>query len=251
MPVACPVEPGGPRRGEPGPDGLAPGLLPEVSRPPFSASIFLVGLTVGVEIGARRVFASALEWPGWCRSARTEEGALAALAAYRERYLRVAQAARLALPAASPSDFQVVERKPGNATTDFGAPAVIFAADQAPLGPGDGERLAELVLSAWRTFGDIVAAAPATLRKGPRGGGRDRDQVARHVQDNQRAYWRKFRPDDAPGPAGREEVARALMAGGPANAVASGKWPPRYEARRLAWHLLDHAWEIEDRSRPD
>ena len=30
---------------------------------------------------------------------------------------------------------------------------------------------------------------------------------------------------------------------------APGKrWPPRYAARRIAWHALDHAWEIEDRS---
>jgi len=25
-------------------------------------------------------------------------------------------------------------------------------------------------------------------------------------------------------------------------------WLPRYAARRIAWHALDHAWEIEDRS---
>ena len=25
-------------------------------------------------------------------------------------------------------------------------------------------------------------------------------------------------------------------------------WPPRYASRRLIWHILDHAWEIEDRS---
>ena len=28
-------------------------------------------------------------------------------------------------------------------------------------------------------------------------------------------------------------------------------WPTRYAARRIAWHVLDHAWEIEDRSAPD
>jgi hypothetical protein len=27
-------------------------------------------------------------------------------------------------------------------------------------------------------------------------------------------------------------------------------WQPRYFVRRSAWHALDHAWEIEDRSRP-
>jgi hypothetical protein len=26
------------------------------------------------------------------------------------------------------------------------------------------------------------------------------------------------------------------------------KWPVSYAARRIAWHALDHAWEIEDRS---
>ena len=24
-------------------------------------------------------------------------------------------------------------------------------------------------------------------------------------------------------------------------------WTPRYFVRRVAWHMLDHAWEIEDR----
>jgi hypothetical protein len=24
-------------------------------------------------------------------------------------------------------------------------------------------------------------------------------------------------------------------------------WLPRYAARRIAWHVIDHAWEIEDK----
>jgi hypothetical protein len=28
------------------------------------------------------------------------------------------------------------------------------------------------------------------------------------------------------------------------------KWPIAYAARRIAWHALDHAWEMEDRSTP-
>jgi len=28
------------------------------------------------------------------------------------------------------------------------------------------------------------------------------------------------------------------------------RWPARYAIRRSAWHALDHAWEIEDRSEP-
>ena len=40
---------------------------------------------VFVESGRKRVFASALDWPGWCRSGRTEELAIEALAAYLPR----------------------------------------------------------------------------------------------------------------------------------------------------------------------
>ena len=29
---------------------------------------------------------------------------------------------------------------------------------------------------------------------------------------------------------------------------ADPKWPVRYWIRRTAWHVLDHAWEIEDKS---
>ena len=32
--------------------------------------------------------------------------------------------------------------------------------------------------------------------------------------------------------------------------LAGRKWPARYAARRIAWHALDHAREMEDRSEP-
>ena len=41
----------------------------------------------------------------------------------------------------------------------------------------------------------------------------------------------------------REAILAGLEAAG-----EETKWPPRYAARRIAWHALDHAWEIEDRS---
>jgi hypothetical protein len=31
------------------------------------------------------------------------------------------------------------------------------------------------------------------------------------------------------------------------SAPDNSRWPPRYVVRRAAWHVLDHAWEIEDR----
>ena len=78
---------------------------------------------VYLEVGARRVFAGALEWPGWIRSAKTEDQALDALAAAAPRYAPVAALAGLAVPsAAKRAGLEVVERMSGDATTDFGAP---------------------------------------------------------------------------------------------------------------------------------
>ncbi|HEX7745871.1 MAG TPA: hypothetical protein VF462_11485, partial [Micromonosporaceae bacterium] len=80
---------------------------------------------VGIEAGSKRTFAWALEWPGWCRSGRTEEAALAALASYAERYAPVAGLAGVAFPDSVAERFDVVARVAGNATTDFGAPGAI------------------------------------------------------------------------------------------------------------------------------
>ena len=40
---------------------------------------------VFVEAGSKRVFAGAIEWPGWCRGAKTEDEALEALATHAPR----------------------------------------------------------------------------------------------------------------------------------------------------------------------
>ena len=80
---------------------------------------------VYLESGSKRVFACALEWPGWCRSAKSEELALEALASYLQRYRVVATEAGVAFDALPDSRFIVQERLSGNATTDFGAPAAV------------------------------------------------------------------------------------------------------------------------------
>ena len=59
---------------------------------------------VYLELGRRRVFAGALDWPGWCRSGKTEELALAELAACARRYAPVARQAGVPFqPPGSPS----------------------------------------------------------------------------------------------------------------------------------------------------
>src|SRR5204862_2837109 len=132
---------------------------------------------VYLEVGKRRVFAGALDWPGWCRSGRDEETALESLLAYAPRYAAaVKKAARgFTLPEKA-SALDVVERLRGDATTDFGAPAVAPSSDRRPLDDAELERLTALLRACWAAFdASAKAAASAVLRKGPRGGGRDLD----------------------------------------------------------------------------
>lgn len=104
----------------------------------------------------------------------------------------------------------------------------------------------------------IAAAAPAELRRGPRGGGRNRDKIVGHVLGAEAAYARKLgvrhrppTPGDAPVIAAlRHRIVAVLRAPSDGMPFVPKGWPPRYAARRTAWHVLDHAWEIEDRSDP-
>ena len=197
--------------------------------------------SVYLEAGSRRVFACSLDWPGWCRAAKTDEEALEALAAYAERYAVVPTRAGVRFPANAAKSFDVVERLPGDATTDFGAPGKIATADADRLTPKQAERLASLVEASWHVFDDVVAGAPATLRKGPRGGGRDRDAIVDHVTEAEAAYARQLGIREKP-------VTRAMVVDAIRARPHGTKWPVRYAARRIAWHVLDHAWEIEDKS---
>jgi len=210
-------------------------------------------VAVGVEVVAKRAFASALDWPGWSRGGRNEDAAVEALAAAGDRYRLVAALAGLDPPAL---ELEVVERVSGNASTDFGVPGVVLAADGRPLTAEEAGRQGALVSAAWARFAEVVAGAPAVLRKGPRGGGRDRDAIVAHVLSAEDGYASRLglRARDFAGEGGEpgEALRRAMLAA--LSAPSSGEpfrekgWPSRYAARRIAWHALDHAWEIEDRS---
>jgi hypothetical protein len=210
---------------------------------------------VCVELGRKRVFASALDWPGWCRSGRDEQAALDALADHGRRYRAVVRQARIAFPS---GELTVVERLPGTATTDFGAPDRPAAAEAKPLTAAEARRMNSLVASAWTVFDQVVEAAPASLRKGPRGGGRDRDVMVEHVLAAEHAYARKLGVRVAqPHPGETAEIATlrdailaALSSATAGTPLVDRGWLPRYAARRIAWHFLDHAWEMENRSDP-
>jgi hypothetical protein len=207
---------------------------------------------VYLEVGSKRTFASAAGWPGWCRSGKTEQAALEALAAYAPRYAEVAKLAATPLPA-HVTDFEVVERLPGNVTTDFGAPGMPAKDESRPINAAQARRMRDLIQACWTYLDRVVAKAPAALRKGPRGGGRDRDVMFDHVLGAEMGYARHIgarlkQPDGRDKPAVRafrESILEAFD-----NPNRAEKWPVQYVARRMAWHALDHAWEIEDRSKP-
>ncbi|HZD38862.1 MAG TPA: hypothetical protein VE664_09495, partial [Actinomycetes bacterium] len=94
---------------------------------------------VGIELGSKRVFACALDWPGWCRSGKTEELALEALAAYVPRYAAVAERAGIELPAGVADRFEVVARVKGSAATDFGVPHEVVDPDRAAVPAREAE----------------------------------------------------------------------------------------------------------------
>jgi len=211
---------------------------------------------VCLEVGAKKVFASAVDWPGWCRAGKTEELALEALEAYAERYAEVADQAGVRFPKSAGAAFEVVERARGDATTDFGAPGKIAKGDAEPLTAARAGRLAGLMGAAWQVFDRIAAATPEELRKGPRGGGRDRDKMIDHVLSAEAAYARKIgvrHPPPAPGDSAavkamRDEILAVLSSASDGTPPVPKGWPPRYAIRRIAWHALDHAWEMQDRT---
>jgi len=218
-------------------------------------------IAVCVEVSSKQAFASALDWPGWGRPGRDEGAALEAVDGYAERYAPVADRAGVSFP--STLAFDVVERVPGGPTTAFAAPEcrrpfpqVTVDADRAGMTAAEARRIVGLVTGAWGTFDDVAAASPAELRKGPRGGGRDRQELIDHVIRAETAYARKLgvklkEPaihDIAAIEELREAIAAVLVAPSDGSPAVPGGWTPRYAARRIAWHVLEHAWEMQDRS---
>lgn len=214
-----------------------------------------------LEIGKKRTFAGAIDWPGWSRSGRDEGSALQTLFEYGPRYERVLRIAQVEFRApTNASAFAVVERLDGNATTDFGAPAIAPASDARPVDDAELGRFQRLLAACWQAFDEAVrAAAGKELRKGPRGGGRELGEIVQHVHDAEVAYLRQlgWQLKDGEGPNQeqlrfRHTVLKALTAAAhgelPMHGPRGGPhWEPRYFVRRTAWHALDHAWEIEDR----
>ena len=219
-------------------------------------------IRIVLEVAPKRSFASAIDWPGWSRAGKTPDDALDALLGYAPRYAKVARHAQVMFrPPASVRDFEVIQRLRGGGGTEFGVPGEPARVEAEPLSTAELERLVGLLRAAWATF-DAAAkkAEGVALRLGPRGGGRQVPKMVEHVREAESAYLHQLGSRAPSGSAGtmaalRRGFVTALTARATGNEVPDPNrvkkpWSLRYAARRSAWHALDHAWEIEDRSEP-
>jgi hypothetical protein len=210
-------------------------------------------LDVYLERGAKRVFASAVEWPGYARIGTSDDEAIETLLEYGSRYASAVSSARQGFK--PPKTVKVVDRVKGGSGTDFGALSISPKADDRKVTPKEFKRQVALLNAAWKTFDAMVTKhAHKTLTTGPRGGGRSIAKMTTHVLEADIAYLSsigaRYTGSDT------DELRAAFLKrleahwnGEPIeNKRRTEPWTVRYCVRRSAWHALDHAWEIEDRA---
>jgi hypothetical protein len=204
----------------------------------------------------KRWVASAFDWPGWDRNAKSEESALTVLAAYRPRYAPIADIAGHGNEFAATGDIVVVERLEGAGMTDFYGVSMRSAAPEyEQMSDAECERKIALLRACWAYFDDVAAHVSRGLRLGPRGGGRDREKIVRHA--NGAEIWEfapkvgvkvelETRDDPVALRAYRDAFCEAIRDHNAGGAPARS-WTVQFTIRRCAYHMLDHAWEMEDR----
>ena len=206
----------------------------------------------------KRSVAFAVDWPGWSRGAKSAEAALATLESYRERYRPVAIEAGLGDEFAAAGPLEVVEEQVGTGSTDFWG--ISYASSSFERGPVDQEELERkiaLLRACWAFFDGVAARVSPEMRKGPRGGGRDRDTIIRHTirtesEDFARQVGLRIPERAALTPDGLQahrtsyiQAIRAYQRGEVKRPMRS--WTLPFLLRHSAYHTLDHAWEMEDK----
>lgn len=221
----------------------------------INSGTLVSGVPVTLEIGRRRSFAQAVDWPGWCRAGRDENLAVANLAAYADRYRAAVGSLADPLGTGAP-EITVIERVDGDVTTDFGAPGQTVPSDRRPLAQGEPQRLAAFLDACWTAFDAALAATPEEARPVKPQVGRSPDTMRMHILGALRAYatWLskpvpRMVKDD---PGASEKVIRGFVLEHVVTLPVrlpfeDGKRTGPYAVRRECWHVLDHAWELEDR----
>jgi hypothetical protein len=219
---------------------------------------------IALESVKRKTFAIVYAWPGWARGGRDEASALGTLVEYGPRYAAVLKSTAYAFtPPEDLEAYKVIERLEGNSTTAFGAPAMPIRGDDKPVSEGEWVRFRVMLQASWEVFDRSLSATKGKeLRKGPRGGGRDQVKMLEHVIMADESYlaklgWKFDKLDDlSPGDQLahiRHSILDGLQASIRGDIPSKGprggsRWTPRFFVRRVIWHILDHAWEIEDRT---
>jgi hypothetical protein len=232
----------------------------DVDNPRHERGATTAKLRVLVEVATKgkRWVAIAADWPGLERNGKSEDEAVAKLVSYVPRYLGVAKRAGLEAELRGPTDAQVVERYTGTGSTDFwGISFAPSGEDKATMDDATFERKLVLLRAAWAEFDELAARVSADLRPGARGGGRSRDAIIRHVLvvEGEDFAKRVKVPTDFEDPATRTLEHRAAHRNRFVNAMREwrtegkplGKWTTPYLLRHAAYHVLDHAWEMQDR----
>ena len=163
---------------------------------------------------AKRVVASAFDWPGWDRSAKLEGDALGVLESYRPRFAKVAELAGYSDQFGRQGDLKVVEEVDGIGMTDYyGVSGRAATAEQDPMAEAEFDRKFALLQAAWSTFDETAARVSAELRKGPtwRGKGEGPNHSACERRRDSR-ICAQSRREGAVGHEGRSEGARAPTA---------------------------------------
>ena len=206
----------------------------------------------------KRSVAFSLDWPGWSRGAKTADLAFATLEAYRDRYRPVAELAGLAAEFDVAGPLEIVEDRVGTGSTDFwGISFSPSSTEHGEMSQAELDRKLGLLQASWAFFDGVVARVSPEMRAGPRGGGRDRNRIFRHVVRNESEEFAKqvglrIPEEAALTPEGlrhhREsylEAMRAYNAGKVEKKMRS--WSLPFLIRHSAFHTLDHAWEMEDK----
>ena len=215
-------------------------------------------IRVMMELGRKKpvAVAVAFDWPGWERSGTSEEDALRMLGMYRPRYAKVAKLAGIADEFKGTGDPVVVERIEGIGMTDFyGISMRAATPEEEQMSDAACERKIALLRACWTYFDGVASRVSAELRKGPRGGGRDRDRIVQHVNNVEISDFAKKvglttpieaqqDPDDLR--AYRDAFCAAIREYN-ARGAAARNWAVQFVIRHSAYHVLDHAWEMEDR----
>jgi hypothetical protein len=201
--------------------------------------------------------AFAVDWPGWSRGATTPELALAALEAYRLRYRPIAVAAGMESEFDGQGGLETVEDRVGTGSTDFwGISFAPAACEPEPMSEAELDRGIRLLQACWAYFDGVAASVSAEMRRGPRGGGRDRDRIIRHTirtesEDFAKQVGLRIPEEAALTPEGlrrhRSSYVEAMRAYNAGEGRRMRSWNLPFLIRHSAFHVMDHAWEMEDK----